>query len=140
MNENVSGSNNAELVQKERELRDLDDQVNDLNEELSTLSKQGDIRAKLSLKRSDKESKEAVILKLYVYTRENIHDFISSFLCRYQGRIDDVEKLIKSRPAIENFEKELYAYKTYSINITKETTFVLKYILHLVIKRTIYES
>lgn len=47
-------------------MRNFDDMINDLNEELSTLSKQGDIRAKLSLKRSDKESKEADMLKLYV--------------------------------------------------------------------------
>lgn len=93
-NDSVKRESRIDLIKKERELRELDSKVNDLNEELSTLSKQSDIRAKLSLKRADKESKEADMLKLY------------------QGRINDVERLIQSRPSIENIEKELYTFKT----------------------------
>ncbi|KAI7892510.1 uncharacterized protein EV154DRAFT_537478 [Mucor mucedo] len=93
LNEVARGGNRTEFIQKEHELRELDAQVSVLNEELSTLSKQGDIRAKLSIKRADKESKEADMTKLY------------------QGRISDVERLLNSRPSIENIEKELQAFK-----------------------------
>jgi predicted nucleic acid-binding Zn-ribbon protein len=57
------GSQN-ELSRKERELRDYDERINDLNDELARLSKQGEVRTKLSLKRSEKESKEKDVQKL----------------------------------------------------------------------------
>ncbi|KAI7908020.1 uncharacterized protein BX663DRAFT_17813 [Cokeromyces recurvatus] len=57
------------------------------------LSKQSDARAKLSLKREEKDTKETTLNKIY------------------NDCIQDVEYLLKSRPSIANLEKELYIYK-----------------------------
>jgi DNA repair protein RAD50 len=54
-------SNQDNITKKERELRGLDDRISDLNDEMSRLSKQGDSRAKLSLKRGEKETKETTL-------------------------------------------------------------------------------
>jgi DNA repair protein RAD50 len=54
-------SSQDDIVKKERELRDLDDRISDLNDEMTRLSKQGDTRAKLSLKRGEKEVKETTL-------------------------------------------------------------------------------
>lgn len=97
-----SNLTNPNIIQKERELRELDDKVYDLNEELSTLSKQGDIRAKLSLIREEKESKETILNRFYL------------------GCIDDVEKLIGSKPNIDQLEKNLYEYKREKENQLRE--------------------
>lgn len=61
---NSSTKGQEELSKKERELREYDEKINDLNDELARLGKEGDIRAKLSLKRSEKESKEKDVAKL----------------------------------------------------------------------------
>ncbi|KAG0182787.1 DNA repair protein rad50 [Apophysomyces sp. BC1034] len=55
----------SQLAQKERVLRDLDDQINGLNDEMSNLSRQGDSRAKLALKRTDRERKIIIIQGLF---------------------------------------------------------------------------
>ncbi|GAA5809421.1 hypothetical protein MFLAVUS_002829 [Mucor flavus] len=102
INVNSDRSNNPELIKKEQELKELDEKVCALNEELSTLSKEGDIRAKLSLQRTDKESKEAAMLRLY------------------HGCIDDVEKLIGEKPEVDRIEQVIYDYKTDKQNQLRE--------------------
>ncbi|KAI8641197.1 hypothetical protein BD408DRAFT_219419 [Parasitella parasitica] len=52
------------LDEKERELRIVDDKISDLNDESARLSKQSDSRAKLSLKRSEKEVKATTLSKM----------------------------------------------------------------------------
>lgn len=95
MNEsNNMDTNQEELTKKERELRDMDEKVSELNDELASLSKQGDIRAKLSLKRSDKESRVADMERLY------------------NNCIRDVERLLGTKPTIDTIEHELHEYKT----------------------------
>lgn len=61
-----AGTIASQLTQKERTLRDLDDQITSLNEEMSRLSRQGDTRTKLSIKRSDYEDKTAAARTLQV--------------------------------------------------------------------------
>lgn len=56
-----TGSSQNDITKKERELRELDDRISDLNDEMARLSKQGDSRAKLSLKRGEKETKETTL-------------------------------------------------------------------------------
>ncbi|CEP14075.1 hypothetical protein [Parasitella parasitica] len=90
----AGSSSQSVLEEKERELRSVDDKISDLNDESARLSKQSDSRAKLSLKRSEKEVKETTLNKIY-----NDH-------------IDDIEALLGHRPNIERLEKELDAYKT----------------------------
>lgn len=86
-------SSRPDLSEKEIEMKKLDEIITTLNEELATLSKEGDIRAKLSLKRTEKESKESAMLRLY------------------HSSIDDVEKLIRSRPSVEHIETALLEFK-----------------------------
>ncbi|CAO3628334.1 unnamed protein product [Cunninghamella echinulata] len=46
-----------QLASKEKLLREVDDQISNLNDEMSKLSRQGDTRAKLALKQTDYETK-----------------------------------------------------------------------------------
>jgi hypothetical protein len=57
-------SSREKLTEKERELKQLDNSITNLNDEMNRLSKQSDSSAKLSLKRSEKESKEATVKRL----------------------------------------------------------------------------
>lgn len=91
---NNVNSSQDELTKKERELRDMDEKVSELNDELASLSKQGDIRAKLSLKRSDKESRTIDMERLY------------------NNCIRDVERLLGTKPSIDTIEHDLFEYKT----------------------------
>ncbi|KAL0145178.1 DNA repair protein RAD50 [Mucor lusitanicus] len=75
------------------ELRDVDDKISDLNEESARLSKQSDSRAKLSLKRTEKEVKETTMNRIY------------------SDHIDDIQSLLGARPSIANLERELDVYK-----------------------------
>lgn len=50
-----------DIEAKDRELRHLDEKSTDLNDELARLSKQGDTSTKLSLKRTEKETKETTL-------------------------------------------------------------------------------
>ena len=52
-----SGGLPLKLSQKDKELRDVDDQITMVNEEMSRLNRQGDTQTKLSLKRSDLDNK-----------------------------------------------------------------------------------
>lgn len=83
--ETGSSQINDELADKEKELRELDDQMSNLNDEISRLSRQGDTRTKLSLKKSDHDSKVASIDTLY----EACNDEIKSLL----GRVPDMDNL-----------------------------------------------
>ncbi|KAI9483092.1 MAG: AAA domain-containing protein [Benjaminiella poitrasii] len=90
----VTESSQKAISGKESELKELDDKISDLNDELAMLSKQGDTRAKLSLKREEKETKETTLKKIY------------------DDCIQDVEYLLKTKPSIANLEKKLDVYKT----------------------------
>lgn len=50
-----------DIEAKDRELRHLDEKSTDLNDELARLSKQGDTSTKLSLKQTEKETKETTL-------------------------------------------------------------------------------
>jgi hypothetical protein len=50
-----------QLANKEKELRDVDDGISALNDEITVLNKQGDTRAKLSLKKQDREKLSAIL-------------------------------------------------------------------------------
>lgn len=43
------------MAQKEKKLRDIDEQVASLNDEMSRLSREGDTRTRLGLKQSDRD-------------------------------------------------------------------------------------
>ncbi|KAI7851925.1 AAA domain-containing protein [Circinella umbellata] len=53
------------LSQKDKELRDVDDQIALVNEEMSRLNRQGDTQTKLSLKRLDLDSKRTTARSLF---------------------------------------------------------------------------
>ncbi|KAI9302405.1 hypothetical protein BJ944DRAFT_242399 [Cunninghamella echinulata] len=54
-----------QLASKEKLLREVDDKISNLNDEMSKLSRQGDTRAKLALKRTDFEAKMAAAKSIF---------------------------------------------------------------------------
>lgn len=64
-NDSLAQNLPEQLADKERELRDVDDRVSALNDEITVLNKQGDTRAKLSLKKQDRERLSATLNGLY---------------------------------------------------------------------------
>ncbi|KAI9280726.1 hypothetical protein BY458DRAFT_430486 [Sporodiniella umbellata] len=76
-----------------RALKELDEKVTDLNDEMNKLSKHSDFSAKLSLKKTEVEKKRARVNELY-----NEH-------------IKHIEKLINKQPAAQDVEKELLQFK-----------------------------
>ncbi|KAI8141253.1 hypothetical protein BJV82DRAFT_518796 [Fennellomyces sp. T-0311] len=64
-NEKLSREVTAQLTEKEKRLRDMDDQIAAVNEEMSRLSRQGDSRTKLSLKRADLDNKLTVVRSIF---------------------------------------------------------------------------
>ncbi|KAI8985472.1 hypothetical protein BDB01DRAFT_721458 [Pilobolus umbonatus] len=84
------------IQKKERLLRDLDNDISDINDEMAQLSKQGDSRAKLSLKIAEKESKQ------------------------YDGCIDDVQDMLRKKPDADSLETELLAYQRDIIRLSEK--------------------
>lgn len=60
-NESLADNLPEQLAKKEKELRDVDDGISALNDEITLLNKQGDTRAKLSLKKHDRERLSATV-------------------------------------------------------------------------------
>jgi predicted nucleic acid-binding Zn-ribbon protein len=60
-NESLADNLPEQMADKERELRDVDDGISALNDEITVLNKQGDTRAKLSLKKQDRERLSATL-------------------------------------------------------------------------------
>jgi predicted nucleic acid-binding Zn-ribbon protein len=60
-NESLADKLPEQLAKKEKELRDVDDGISALNDEFTVLNKQGDIRAKLSLKKQDRDRLSAAL-------------------------------------------------------------------------------
>ncbi|KAI8333986.1 hypothetical protein BC941DRAFT_462457 [Chlamydoabsidia padenii] len=67
-------SNNMDtaIATKERQLRELDDEISNLNDEMSKLSLQGDTRARLALKRGDRDSKLAAARSIFEQCKEDV--------------------------------------------------------------------
>jgi hypothetical protein len=70
-NDSLAENLPEQLADKERELRDVDDGISALNDEITVLNKQGDTRAKLSLKKQDRERLSATLNGLYVIFCQN---------------------------------------------------------------------
>ncbi|KAG0748052.1 hypothetical protein G6F32_004910 [Rhizopus arrhizus] len=86
-------SSREKLTEKERELKQLDNSITNLNDEMNRLSKQSDSSAKLSLKRSEKESKEATVKRLH------------------KEHLETIESLLGKRPDAKDLEKDLLQFK-----------------------------
>ncbi|CEI85653.1 hypothetical protein RMCBS344292_00110 [Rhizopus microsporus] len=89
----IDHSVKEKLQNKENELKELDDRASELNDEMNRLSKQSDSSAKLSLKRTEKESKELILNRLY------------------EECIESVQSIIGKKPTKKDLERELLKFK-----------------------------
>lgn len=71
-NESLSENLPEQLAKKEKELRDVDDGISALNDEMTVLNKQGDTRAKLSLKKQDRDRLSASVDGLLSECKEQV--------------------------------------------------------------------
>ena len=54
----------AELSGKNQELREVDERICDMNEEMASLNRQADTRARLGMKKSERVKKQATLAEL----------------------------------------------------------------------------
>jgi DNA repair protein RAD50 len=71
-NESLSENLPEQLAKREKELRDVDDGISALNDEIAVLNKQGDTRAKLSLKKQDRDRLSATANGLLSECKEQV--------------------------------------------------------------------
>ncbi|ORX46471.1 hypothetical protein DM01DRAFT_340876 [Hesseltinella vesiculosa] len=92
------------LSTKESALAQSDEKISQLNQEMSKLSRQGDTRAKLALKQSERESKLAAARGLFEECRseveqrlqkdtkiEDLHDDLKTLVTQHTSNVDDLE-------------------------------------------------
>ncbi|CAO3695317.1 unnamed protein product [Umbelopsis ramanniana] len=86
-NDSLAENLPEQLADKERELRDVDDGISALNDEITVLNKQGDTRAKLSLKKQDRERLSATLNGLYSDCKEPVQRMLG-----HEPTIDSLEQ------------------------------------------------
>jgi DNA repair protein RAD50 len=79
------------LSTKERQLRELDDDISNINDEMSKLSLQGDTRARLALKQGDRDAKVAAARSIFEQCK------------------DDVAQGLGVEPTLDRLDKDLRA-------------------------------
>ncbi|CAO3633874.1 unnamed protein product [Cunninghamella blakesleeana] len=79
------------LIEKEKSLRDVDSQISNLNDEISKLSRQGDTRAKLALKKTDYETKTTLAKTIFEKCKNTIAEHIEK-----EPTLEELDKDIKS--------------------------------------------
>ncbi|KAI8576739.1 hypothetical protein K450DRAFT_178854 [Umbelopsis ramanniana AG] len=90
-NESLADNLSEQLADKERELRDVDDGISARNDEITVLNKQGDTRAKLSLKKQDRDRLSATMNGLYAECKEHVQKMTG-----HEPTIDGLEQDVES--------------------------------------------